>query len=149
MVHMPENVPIYATFVPNIKSLYSISQLLFFLCSIFFGLLLSIFFELISGILAFWKVPGDFVEWYFSVCFVLLSGSIVPLWFFPKWLLRLAHCLPFQAAFFTPVQIYLDRLSLLDTINLLLIQLFWVFFLFSFQEIMWHKGVKRLTMSGG
>jgi len=136
-------------FLPFLKMPASPVHFLLFLLSLIFGLTLSICFELLATVLTLWRVPGDFMEWYFSIFFVLLSGSIIPLWFFPNWLVVIAKMLPFQAAFFTPVQIYLGEYSISGIIDLFLIQMAWMMGLFLLLEILWRRGIRDLVILGG
>ena len=122
---------------------------IFFLISLLGALMICITFELLSGVLAFWKVPGDFIEWYFSIFFVLLSGSAVPLWFFPSWLYTIAKLLPFQAVFFIPAQIYMGKLNTEGILVGLFTQLGWITVLFILHEFLWRRGIKNLTILGG
>lgn len=138
-----------ALFESYIQPPISKIHFIFFLISLFGALMICITFELLSGVLAFWKVPGDFIEWYFSIFFVLLSGSIVPLWFFPSWLNELAKLLPFQAVFFIPAQIYMGRFNVDGIIWALFTQLGWVLVLFILHDILWRRGIRNLTILGG
>lgn len=135
--------------IPGMQPPASGVHLLFFLVAMLSGLMINICFELLSGVLAFWRVPGDFLDWYYSICFYLLSGAIVPLWFYPEWLVIIAKMLPFQAAFFIPAQIYMGELTLSGIINALFVQLAWILILFMLQEYLWRRGVRRLTILGG
>src|ERR1700732_2520267 len=56
----------------------------------------------------------------------LLSGLLIPLNFFPRPLQILSSWLPFEHIAYTPLQIYLGRLSLAETLRLLAIEYFWV-----------------------
>ena len=56
----------------------------------------------------------------------LLSGLLIPLSFFPRSLQIISSWLPFEHIANTPLQIYLGRLSLAQTLRLLAIEYFWV-----------------------
>jgi ABC-2 type transport system permease protein len=140
---------VFVFFLSDVQLPASRIYLIFFLISLLLGLAICISIELLSGVLAFWKVPGDFMEWYFSIFFVLLSGSVIPLWFFPQWLLIIAKVLPFQAVFFIPAQLYMGKFSIIESAYALLIQLGWIALLLTFHEMLWRRGIRNLTILGG
>lgn len=136
-------------FVPGMQAPESVQGFSVFLLSVAGGMMISILFELISGMLAFWQIPVSLLQWYFNVFFVLLSGGVVPLWFFPPWLHFIAKLLPFQAAYFIPVEIYMGDLTAVQILNALLVQAFWIIVLLLIQQLMWKRAVKRLVVLGG
>lgn len=121
----------------------------FFLLSLLLGYLISVLFELLKGMFAFWFVNVFILNWFLDLFYVLLSGAYVPLWFFPDWLRTVASFLPFQAAYFVPVEIFLGTGDALAYARLLLVQAVWIGLLWAAQEIMWRKSVRKLTVLGG
>lgn len=121
----------------------------FFILSLFFGYMISLLFELLKGMFAFWFVNVFILNWFLDLFYVLLSGAYVPLWFFPEWLRAVASFLPFQAACFLPVEIFLGARDAEGCVAALLIQLAWIAVLWLLQEIMWRKSVRKLTIMGG
>lgn len=121
----------------------------FFLLSLLLGYLISVLFELLKGMFAFWFVNVFILNWFLDLFYVLLSGAYVPLWLFPDWLRAVASFLPFQAAYFLPVEIFLGDRDAMGCLLALLVQLAWIGVLWTAQEILWRKSVKKLTVLGG
>lgn len=136
-------------FYKDFSATFSPIHFIFFLMSIVLGFIISVLFEIMKGTLAFWFVNVWFFNWFLDLFYVFLSGAFVPLWFFPGWLQTVARLLPFQAAYFLPVEIYLGRQSLIGVLSSLFVQLIWIFILFFLQELMWRKGVKKIVVLGG
>jgi ABC-2 type transport system permease protein len=79
----------------------------------------------------------------------LLSGLLIPLSFFPRSLQIISSWLPFEHIANTPLQIYLGRLSLLQTLRLLAIEYFWVVALIFLGHLWWMRATRKITIHGG
>jgi len=79
----------------------------------------------------------------------LLSGLLVPITLFPAPLRELSALLPFQHIGFTPVMIYLGKMSWPEIARDLALEAFWVFFLLAFGAWFWRAMSRRITIHGG
>lgn len=79
----------------------------------------------------------------------LLSGLLIPLSFFPRPLQLLSSWLPFEHIAYTPLQIYLGRLPLAETLRLLAIEYFWVVALLFLGHLWWIRATRKITIHGG
>ncbi|HKV24877.1 MAG TPA: ABC-2 family transporter protein [Candidatus Acidoferrum sp.] len=79
----------------------------------------------------------------------LLSGLLIPLNFFPRPLQIISHLLPFEHIAYTPLQIYLGRLSLPETLRLLALEYFWVVALLVLGHLWWVRATRKITIHGG
>lgn len=79
----------------------------------------------------------------------LLSGSIIPLWFFPDWLRGILNLLPFVYIYQLPLDIYIGKYEK-DMLWLrLLTQGGWVLLLFLLFFSLQRKILKRVMVQGG
>lgn len=79
----------------------------------------------------------------------LLSGAFIPLWFFPTALADISSFLPFRLIFFTPISIYLEKISGVEAGGLIAQQLLWIIALLVVEKILWRKGIRKLVIQGG
>ncbi len=79
----------------------------------------------------------------------VLSGSMIPLWFMPEWMMPVLNALPFSSIYFTPVQIYLGQLTSREILIKFLVQLAWIAVLYVSGNALWEKGKKKLVVQGG
>jgi len=79
----------------------------------------------------------------------LLSGLLIPLSFFPHAIRLISSLLPFEHIAYTPLQIYLGRLSLGETLQLLAIEYFWVAALLFLGHLWWLRATRKITIHGG
>ena len=119
---------------------------------------------LISLVLAF------FINWYLSVIFGmfsfkviemsaliqvkkhlvrLLSGSMIPLWFFPNWLRGVLEILPFPYIYQLPLSIYVGQYTSESLVRGLIIQILWVMALFLIETRLEKQAIKHVMVQGG
>lgn len=127
----------------------SIVHFLLFIISVALAVIVNIMIQLLMGVLAFWYMNSGKINMLMGALNALLSGSVVPLWFMPKWMSYLAYALPLQAVSFTPVQIYLGKLQIADCLQAVLLQIAWIFILLGIQSLLWKKALKRIVVFGG
>ncbi len=79
----------------------------------------------------------------------LLSGLLVPLSLFPAPLQKALALLPFQHIGYTPMLIYLGKLSYAQCAAALLVQALWVALLAALGDWFWRVMSRRLVIQGG
>jgi len=79
----------------------------------------------------------------------LLSGVLIPMAFFPEAVRAVLAWLPFQHIAFTPLELYLGKLSGADAARALLTQWFWVAALLALGDVWWRRSVRKITIHGG
>ncbi len=79
----------------------------------------------------------------------ILSGTMLPVWFLPKKIVRLMEITPFQAIYVIPVKIYLQQIDMEAVINNLILQVIWVLVLSCLGNILWHYGKRKIIIQGG
>lgn len=101
------------------------------------------------GLAAFWMMTTQSLDWFFNSIMTLLSGGLVPLWFFPGWLAAIAGHLPFAWVSFYPAAVYLGQLDVQKTVIYFGIGLVWLAILSSLLVWLWAKARHRLIVQGG
>ncbi len=79
----------------------------------------------------------------------LLSGLLVPITLFPSPLREISGLLPFQHIGFTPMMIYLGKLSWPEIGEAFALEAFWVVFLLAFGASFWRLLSRRIVIHGG
>jgi ABC-2 type transport system permease protein len=79
----------------------------------------------------------------------LLSGLLVPITLFPSPLREISALLPFQHIGFTPMMIYLGKLTWFEIGRAFALELFWIVFLLLFGAWLWRTLSRRITIYGG
>ncbi len=79
----------------------------------------------------------------------LLSGTLIPLVMFPSWVVSILDYLPFKMIFYIPMQIYLGRLGVEETVSALIVQAIWASTLSIAGLFLFKTSVRKLTIQGG
>lgn len=100
------------------------------------------------GLTAFFAEEVSAFEWIYNKVLFLLGGLLIPLDFFPPWLQRLAHGLPFAAAIYGPARLFVspDGAAFL---RLLAVQLGWLIGLGLLVALAYRRGAAHLAINGG
>ena len=125
------------------------SALAFFIVAAILGGIIYALVDLIVSYTAFWLTEFWYLSWFKSALFMLFGGTMLPLWFYPDWLLAICAVLPFQYSIFMPISIYLGRVPVSDAFLVIGMQVFWIAVLFICERALWHLGQRKLVVQGG
>lgn len=79
----------------------------------------------------------------------LLSGSIIPMWFFPGWLASVLNVLPFVYIYQLPLDIYIGKYNMDNILPRLGIQFGWVCILFILFVLLEKRVTEKVLVQGG
>ncbi|MCM1126999.1 MAG: ABC-2 family transporter protein [Lachnospiraceae bacterium] len=79
----------------------------------------------------------------------LLSGSMIPLWFFPDMLQRILEFLPFVNIYQVPLGIYIGKYSAWTALEHMSVQLFWDVLLLVAFALLQRKMAEQVLVQGG
>lgn len=136
-------------YVVSGEFMFNIANFLLFLISVSLAYLISFFFNVCYGFLAFFlkNLWGSNILKEVIVDF--LSGATIPLAFLPKALSNVLTFLPFSSLNYTPVMVYMGMYSYQKAFFLIAVQMFWVIAFWLTSKLIWHAAVKRLCVQGG
>ena len=142
-------ISLVTVFVFPLKLPASLSHFVLFFVSTFLAFLIFAEINFMVGLCALLmkSILSLIRAKYFLVEF--LSGLLIPISFFPESVQELSHLLPFQHISYTPLQIYLGKLTGTDLHTALLIQVLWALGLFLLGNTFWSLSVRKLSIQGG
>lgn len=127
--------------------------------SLFHGLMFVAFWALsfvimfllatLCGLLAFWLLTAFSLEWVLQGILSLLSGTAIPLWFFPGPVAAVVELLPFAWIGYHPIAVYLGKTSVAETWLYLGLGLGWAVLLTAAVGALWSRAALRITVQGG
>jgi ABC-2 type transport system permease protein len=101
------------------------------------------------GMLCFWTTRGAAIFDLYMTTELLLSGRLVPLPLMPDWVETLAAFLPFQWAFFFPIDALVGDRSTAWLLGGLGMQLLWILIGLALFRLAWRAAIKRFSAVGG
>jgi ABC-2 type transport system permease protein len=120
-----------------------------FVLSVTLAVVVSLAFRFIYNSAAFWLLDYRGVVTVSLVVSLFFSGMIMPLGFFPGWLLTIANVLPFRAMMQVPIDVYLGKYSGASLLGALALQAMWAFVLLGLGRIVFSAGTRKLVIQGG
>ncbi|HPF87584.1 MAG TPA: ABC-2 family transporter protein [Candidatus Limiplasma sp.] len=127
----------------------SVGALLLFMISIVFSYLIIWLLSAITAMITFWAMFLGQMGAVRIVVVNILSGMLIPVWFFPQVLQDILRFLPFQYTYQTPLGIYIGRIGLRDGLFQIGIQCVWIVLLFGVLHIIWKRAQRHVLVQGG
>ena len=78
-----------------------------------------------------------------------MSGSLIPLTFFPKVVSDILSLLPFSSLIYTPVMIIVGKYDASQILKALLLQFFWLIVMVGLSQLIWKRVQSFITIQGG
>ncbi len=130
---LPTNPLALLLFIPSIILSYGILWLL----------------SALVGLISFWVLDLGNFGGVKDALVRALSGSLLPIWFFPPWLAKISAYLPFQYTYQTPLGIFIGRTDPGEALHAMFIQTAWLLTLFLLLIWVWSRARKKILVQGG
>jgi ABC-2 type transport system permease protein len=113
------------------------------------AVLLSAAMTNLYGVVMLWTTSGEGLARLAPPLVTVLSGTLMPLAFFPDWMQPLLRFLPFGGLMDVPFRLYLGLLSPGDLPGALAHQFGWTLAFALLAELLIARGLKRVVVQGG
>ncbi|HEX3032480.1 MAG TPA: ABC-2 family transporter protein [Bacillota bacterium] len=113
------------------------------------AVLLNCQLNFMTGIVAFFTVNTIGVQRAKRVVIDLFSGLLLPISFYPDWARVVMKWLPFQTISYMPNLIYLGKLTGMQALQSLLLQVFWLVVLYALGRMIWRLALRKVAIQGG
>jgi len=143
---------IVTSFLPypyNIGLPYSLSHFLLAFISLLMGSLLVTALAVLYPIIALYTMNEKGIVNLVITLGDILSGVVVPIPFFPKFMQVISRFLPFQYISDLPFRLYVGNMSLQDGFNGIIIQMVWIFLMILLGRFLMRKNLQRVVVQGG
>ena len=124
-------------------------QIAAFAVAIWGAYLIRTMFQESLGMLCFWTTRGAAIFDLWMTLELLLSGRLVPMPLMPDWVQEIARFLPFQWAFYFPIETLVGDLSNAALVRGLLAQLLWILVGLAIFRVAWRSAIRHYSAVGG
>ena len=124
-------------------------QVAAFAVAIWGAYLIRTMFQESLGMLCFWTTRGAAIFDLYMTVELLLSGRLVPMPLMPSWVQELSRFLPFQWAFYFPIESLVGDMSGTELLRGLGAQLLWILIGLAIFRVAWRSAIKRYSAVGG
>ena len=125
------------------------TQWLFIALTMFLSWLISFAWRFLINLTAFWTPNARGILRFFFVLSWFFSGFLMPLRFFPDWVIKLSYLTPFPHTINTIIEVYLGVLKGPALFQAVVMQILWIIGLVLAGQVVLRAGVKRLVIQGG
>jgi ABC-type uncharacterized transport system permease subunit len=139
----------FAAFVGALGSPASAQAFGLYLVSLCGGYAITSLLTLLVGMAAFWSPETSGFALLYTLIFQFFAGALVPVPLFPGVLRIIADALPFQAAAYSPVAIYVGSSDGAAALRAIGIQGIWIVVLAAVTRLVWRAAARRLVVQGG
>lgn len=127
-----------------------LNSLIIFISLSIFALCLNFLISYLISCVGFWVDNVWAPRWLFAVIFLeFMSGKYFPLDVLPQPIFKAINLTPFPYLVYFPLQVYLEKVTLMEAVKALLILIFWTIVFYQFTKIVWKKGLRDYTAYGG
>jgi ABC-2 type transport system permease protein len=140
---------IFAIYFLNIPHPKTIGNWVTFFISLFIAGLIHFYYEFCVSLLSFYMTNLWGIEITNEAVFEFFSGALIPLTFFPEKLITICHYLPFEHIIFTPVNIFIGKISPDRWIEHLQMEILWAIIMLIMGRVLLKQGLKRVVIHGG
>lgn len=127
----------------------NIFNLIFYFITTILGMFINLYYNYAFGLLSF-KITNMWgLTQIMGAVSELLSGTLIPIVFFPKAIQWMFNFLPFSSMIYTPTMIYLGKLTGYELIKAVSVQIVWLVILIVIARVMWNAMIKKITILGG
>lgn len=124
-------------------------HLLLFLASMALSVSVVVAFSMLMYVSVFYTLSGRGMKLVIGQIAELLSGAIVPLPFFPASVQKVLELSPFGAMQNLPLRVYSGNLSVLESLQGIGLQLFWLAVLVAIGRVWMNRALRRVVVQGG
>lgn len=122
---------------------------LLFLISVALACAVIVSFTMFLYGIAFYTVNATGVRMILTSFSDFLSGSLIPLPFFPEPIRKIVELLPFASMQNAPLRIYSGDIAGMDAVGTVLLQLFWGVVMILGGRLLMHRALKNVVVQGG
>ena len=127
----------------------TIPRLLLFITSLALSTLLIVALVLLYHVICLFTLDEKGVVNIFMILSDVLSGLVLPIPFFPKWLQNISNFLPFRYVSDFPFRLYVGNIPLQEGLIGIIVQVIWIILLILIGRLITKKALKKAVIQGG
>ena len=135
--------------LPPAAGTHSVATCAAYVASLLMGFALGYFLEASLGLIGFWWLEVRSLLFVYMLLNFFLSGHMFPLDMLPEPWRSLVYLLPLQYLAYFPAAVFLGKVTGVELLQGLGIELAWLLFFVGFARLMFSRGVKRYSGFGG
>src|SRR5262245_27380698 len=120
-----------------------------YVVSLLLAFVIGFFFETCMGMIGFWFLEVTSVLYVVNTVNFFVSGHMFPLDLLPGYWPQVLKALPFQYLAYFPAAIFLEKVTGMELLYRLLVELAWAVFFVVLSVVLYRLGLRRYSAYGG
>lgn len=133
----------------NLNLSITLDRFIIFIISFILSIILMTCLINLYHILCLFTIDDKGIINIFMVISDILSGLVVPIPFFPSFMITISNILPFRYISDFPLRLYVGDISLISGCIGIIIELIWIVILFVVGKLLVNKALKNIIVQGG
>lgn len=142
-------ISLFTLILMSVLGIFEFTSLQFILNGFFYCMYISFFWfiaQYLIGILGFWLDETWILRVMLNVLTGFLSGAIIPLEFYPSWLIKILNYTPFPYLSYYPIKTFMGQTThLISAYSIIGV---WMIVVALITSWVWKKGIKLYTAAG-
>ncbi len=135
------SLTLIAVMIDNVVIIDNVFNLLIIVTMLILGYFINLFISILIGMLAFWTTHIDGPRYSVRILINFLSGRFFPLTMLPIFFYKIILFFPFVYVYFMPLQLYLGKISTIQGLKSLGIEMLWLILLYYLIRVIWKRGL--------
>jgi len=124
------------------------ATLLLMLAMLIAAFFIKLLFSILIGLIAFWFIEISGTYFSLNIFSKFMSGAYFPMNLLPITFVNISLFFPFIYTFFIPLQLYLKKITFMEGLRGLGVEILWLFLLYLLIKLVWHFGLKKYEAAG-
>lgn len=139
---------IISFFYSGVTSGIIMINLIKFVISLILAIVLNYQLVWLLGLTSFWFQTGWHIRWVTNALIKTFSGTVLPLWFYPEWMLAMSKVLPYRYIYYDPIAFLMGN-NTESFARVCLIQCIWIIGISIIECFVWKRAKNKLIVQGG
>ena len=148
MVVVVESVLVFLFFQNQLIFELDAPTILLLFCMLVATYFINLFLSILIGFIAFWTMEIHGMYYSLKVISKFMAGTFFPIALLPVFFVKASFFLPFVYTIYIPVQLYLGKISFMEGLRGLAIELLWLVILYGMIKIVWRFGLRKYESVG-
>jgi ABC-2 type transport system permease protein len=144
-----EVIPLFIIMTIVLKISLPWYNIILVLISMIFAFFINFFIGFFMGLLSFWLYKSESFQWLMFWFLMMMSGQFIPLEFFGETFFNISKFMPFYYMRYGVAQIFLGKLTVIESIQIIGIQFVWILILYGIVRFFYGIAVKQYGAVGG
>ncbi len=148
LIVLVQGIIVFSFFRNSLVFSLDFGTILLLVCMLVATYFINLFLSIIIGFIAFWTMEINGTYYSLKVFSKFMSGTFFPISLLPVFFVKVSFFLPFVYTIYIPVQLYLGKISFMEGLRGLAIEILWLVVLYVIIKVVWRFGLRKYESVG-